>query len=443
MCTKSLKKYALLLTFWVALELSPLRAQTITGNVISGDLTVTGTADIQGDSLTLGTRSDNSDFGVQTLYTEATISSLEFDASRAAHVWKWQQNGGTLPLQLQMKLDNTNTLTLYNSSGTAGITLSPTATSTFANSVTVNGTDNEMPNQTLIGPNSVLTESLADSRYVSSSNITTGSATYEGYRGPTLALIGGTASGYFSFAEGVGSTASGAYSTAMGSSKATGGASTALGTSTASGVWSIAMGNSTATGMSSTAMGNSTATGHLSTAMGNSTATGWGATASGYLSTASGHASTAMGSGEASSSFSTAMGQQTTASGAASTAMGYQSTASGNYSTAMGYQSTANGGASTAMGYQSTANGDVSTATGNQTTAPSFAELTMGQFNVGGFASGGDTIWIATDPLLELGNGTDAAHPHDALLVDKTGNVTAGGVITAQPGGDIPMYQGN
>jgi len=234
MCTKSLKKWALLLTFWVALELSPLRAQTITGNVISGDLTVTGTADIQGDSLSFGTRSDNSEAGVVTLYTDGTTSSLEFDASRAAHVWKWQQNGGTLPLQMQMKLDNTNTLTLYNSSGTAEITLSPTATSTFSNSLTVNGTDNEMPSQRVLNAHSVLTKGLADSMYVSSGYMTPG----------TVSLDGGSATGLDSFAEGPYSTATGYGSTAMGQSTASGNNSTAMGQSTASSNNSTAMGQS-------------------------------------------------------------------------------------------------------------------------------------------------------------------------------------------------------
>jgi hypothetical protein len=58
MGAKSLKKWALLPTFWVALPLSPLRAGNQT---VNGNLTVTGTSDLQGETFTFGTRTDNSD----------------------------------------------------------------------------------------------------------------------------------------------------------------------------------------------------------------------------------------------------------------------------------------------------------------------------------------------------------------------------------------------
>ena len=68
-----------------------------------------------------------------------------------------------------------------------------------------------------------------------------------------------------------------------------------------------------------------TASGAISTAMGGyTTASGNGSTAMGYYTTASGN-------------HSTAMGDETTASGYGSTAMGYGTIASGEYSTAMGY----------------------------------------------------------------------------------------------------------
>ena len=89
------------------------------------------------------------------------------------------------------------------------------------------------------------------------------------------------------------------------------------------------------------------------------------------------------------------------------------------------------------------AGGTYSAAFGHQTGASSFAEFTAGQFNVGTYATGGDTAWISTDPLVEIGNGTDAAHPSDALLLDKSGNMTVKTVTVTAPGGDIPMYSGN
>jgi hypothetical protein len=120
---------------------------------------------------------------------------MEFDASRSANIWKWQQNGGT-SLQEQMSLDNNNALVLYNqaSSPVAQITLNPLGTSTFANSLTLNGANNLMPNQFLTGSGSVITESLGDSRYVLGSSVVVGSATTGG-SGPTIGLNGGTATG--------------------------------------------------------------------------------------------------------------------------------------------------------------------------------------------------------------------------------------------------------
>jgi hypothetical protein len=86
----------------------------------------------------------------------------------------------------------------------------------------------------------------------------------------------------------------------------------------------------TASGTSSTAMGSfTTASDDHSTAMGSATI------ASGYSSTA--------------------MGYSTTASGYSSIAMGYFTTASGHYSTAMGYSTIASGDYSTAMGYLASA----------------------------------------------------------------------------------------
>lgn len=437
MSIRTLKRWALLLTFWVAMQSKVLRATPITGDTVSGNFTATGTADIQGVTLSLGMRSDNSNPGWAATYTDGSNAYVDFLLSRSSGTWRWSQNAGSSS-KLQLTLDNNNKLILFDQSSTpvAKITLNPLGTSTFAGSVTLSGTDNEMPNQTLVNSHSVLTEGLADSRYLSRSIITTGSAynPLSGGTGPTLSLNGGTATGgAYSFAEGQGSTASSYFSTAMGSS-------------TASGPFSTALGYSTASGDCSTAIGLQTA------------ASGDGSTALGTETIASGEGSTALGGA-------------TTASGDSSTAMGTQTTASGTFSTALGVYTTASGYSSTAMGYFSTAIGKYSTAMGFYTTAKAYADLTLGQFNVGSFATGGDTSWISTDPLLELGNGTDASHLSDALIVYKNGNtavqgslttggtisapginstgtVTASGIITAPtviitaPAGDIPMFTG-
>ncbi len=157
------KKWALLPVFWVALQTQCLQAdQTITGS-----LTVTGVGDIQGNTLSLGTRTDNLDAGWWAGFIDGSSSVVEFDANRSANIWKWQQNGGATP-QLQMSLDNNNVLVLYDHSSTpvSKVTLNPLGTSTFSNSITLNGTDNQMPNQILTGDGSVLTQSLGDARYM-------------------------------------------------------------------------------------------------------------------------------------------------------------------------------------------------------------------------------------------------------------------------------------
>jgi hypothetical protein len=108
----------------------------------------------------------------------------------------------------------------------------------------------------------------------------------------------------------------------------------------ASGASSVAMGNSTiASGDQSTAMGFFTNASHYySTAMGYLTqASELASIATGYSTIASGYTSTAMGKSTiASGSFSTAMGQLTTASGYTSTAMGFFTNAKSGYETVLG-----------------------------------------------------------------------------------------------------------
>jgi hypothetical protein len=291
MSIRGLKKMALLLTFWVALQGRCLKAQTTD----PGPLTVTGTGttgnvDIYGDTLSAGSIIGTSNSpGWAVVYIDGTNSTVVFDAARSGNTWKWQQNEAGF--QEQMSLSNTNVLTLYSpgSSPTPEITLSPTGTSIFTGPVTFSGTNNLMSGQTLTGTNSVLTEGLANGLYGSLSTVNSLSNTVNslsnsvsslsnfygfitvggssnpkpnGYQGGTMVLNSdvmgngqrGSASGAYSFAEAA-STASGAYSVAMGQASASGNYSTALGQSTASGNYSTAMGQSTANGQDATAMG--------------------------------------------------------------------------------------------------------------------------------------------------------------------------------------------
>jgi hypothetical protein len=200
--------------------------------------------------------------------------------------------------------------------------------------------------------------------------------------------------GYYSFASGYGSIASGDHSTAIGAG------------SVASGTVSIAMGaGNLSSNNYSTAIGyQSTASGGTSTAIGfQSTASNFNSTAIGYQSTASGQISTSMGSNTvASGQISTSLGLNTLASGYISTSLGSNTVASGNYSTAMGYQSAASGGYSTSMGYYTRAKSDYS--------------LVIGIFN--------DSS--NTNRLFEIGNGTANNARSNALTVLTNGNIGIG-----------------
>jgi uncharacterized protein (TIGR02145 family) len=140
----------------------------------------------------------------------------------------------------------------------------------------------------------------------------------------------------------------------------------------ASGDYSTIIGgrNNTASGNYSTVIGiGSTANGLVSTAIGNSAlSSGNTSTSIGLNTIASGNASTALGS-------------QTTASAYSSTSMGYNTIASGNASTTMGGNTTASGSYSIATGYYSNAGGEYSTAMGTRTNAPSAFETVLGRYN--------------------------------------------------------------
>ena len=182
---------------------TPLFADTITNGVYvgdlqiqadgtaspaeAGDLIVQGTVDIHGVTMALGEAGGASSPGMTITYTDDASGSnttIALTARRASTSWKWRENtAGTA--KDKMKLDTDNVVTLYNpSNGTAGVTLSPTGTSVFVNGITVGGSavmtlatsdarylssagsNVLLPSQTLTGTNSVLTQGLADNRYL-------------------------------------------------------------------------------------------------------------------------------------------------------------------------------------------------------------------------------------------------------------------------------------
>jgi hypothetical protein len=158
-------------------------------------------------------------------------------------------------------------------------------------------------------------------------------------------------------------------------------------------------------------------------------ASGSSSAAMGRDTEASGDESTAMGSlSLASGEHSTAMGQGTTASGDESTAIGDGTEASGNSATAMGDGTEANGPQSTAMGYETTASGHESTAMGRRTDAATEASLSIGVYNDAN--RGNDDDDQTTGPLFVVGNGTSVTSRSDALVLDRTGNLTIAGTLT-------------
>jgi len=132
-------------------------------------------------------------------------------------------------------------------------------------------------------------------------------------------------------------------------------------------------------------------------------------------------------------------------------AFGHGSICNGYFSFASGWVSTASGTASFAMGFIATAAGDDSAAIGSYATANSYNEMVIGRYNLGSVSTIGSTYnktaWVATDPLLELGNGTGntLGTASNALTVFKNGNVQASGSIQAHSimrcaaGGDLSM----
>ena len=137
--------------------------------------------------------------------------------------------------------------------------------------------------------------------------------------------------------------------------------------------------------------------------------------------------SVAMGwNAEASGDYATAIGRNTVASGSTSTAMGNGTTASGPASTAMGLVSTASGSTSIATGSFTTASGILTTTMGLRTTAQAYLSLVLGRNNT---ITGNTDLWVPSDPILVVGNGTDT-NPSNALTLLKNGNLTIAGTLT-------------
>lgn len=121
-----------------------------------------------------------------------------------------------------------------------------------------------------------------------------------------------------------------------------------------------------------------------------------------------------------------AAGQNTIASGTRSFAVGKRAVASGSASVAMGDGTLASRFGSVAMGFVSEATGQEAFAVGRYTQAESRASVAIGHYNVGG---GDPLAFNVTDPLFEIGNGTDVGVLRsNAFTVLRNGKTSIGGI---------------
>lgn len=131
-----------------------------------------------------------------------------------------------------------------------------------------------------------------------------------------------------------------------------------------------------------------------------SIAAGYGTKAKAYYSVALGRNSIATGS----SAFT--VGDGTEATGNASVATGYRTKATASYSNAGGFYAEANAPYSNSFGYYTEAN----TIYGNA----------FGRYNVG---AGSSSSWVDSDPIFEVGIGSNASARKNAITVLKDGRV--------------------
>jgi Head domain of trimeric autotransporter adhesin len=194
--------------------------------------------------------------------------------------------------------------------------------------------------------------------------------------------------------------------------------------------------------------------GQVTTTQWNKDSIGVGSFATGVDPKALGFVSIAMGeSARAASAHSIAMGNFAKATGVGATAIGVNANANGNFSTAIGsYNNTKNdfatamGGYSTAAGYTSTAMGNFTTASGtnatsmgSNTVARSLSSMALGSYN-DSISTSNQNTWVATDPLLMVGNGTSNATRNNALMLLKNGNL---GLGTSEPKARLHVVDSN
>ncbi len=122
-----------------------------------------------------------------------------------------------------------------------------------------------------------------------------------------------------------------------------------------------------------------------------------------------------------------AAGIGSVASGTEAIALGRYHTATGGNSVAIGSSNQTTTGGSIAIGASNIASGVASIAIGDNVSTSSRSQISLGINNVP--LGGSDFRFIATDPLLVIGNGTLSTQSN-ALVMLKNGNTTLNGSLT-------------
>ena len=168
-----------------------------------------------------------------------------------------------------------------------------------------------------------------------------------------------------------------------------------------------------------------TASGKYSLALGyKSKSTGYGSIAIGRYNNSNYTKSVCIGDNNLSSgNGSFAMGSQNTSLGWCTFAFGKETIAKNDFATAMGYKTYAYSFSSTATGRETTAYGTSSFAMGYRTIAREYASVAIGQFNDTLTSVNSPFQWYSYSEVFTIGNGTDDANRHNAMVVKNDGRI--------------------
>ncbi|WAC42520.1 hypothetical protein [Pedobacter sp. SL55] len=175
--------------------------------------------------------------------------------------------------------------------------------------------------------------------------------------------------------------------------------------------------------------GSTQGTGVVSGTVGaNSVAFGTGNTASGLGSVALG------GEHVASGDYATSLGWKNEASGFASSAFGENNFSTEGFAMTWGQYNTSSAPHSTTFGQYNTNSGYRATIFGENNTGSSGHQLVFGRYNA---ITGGNILnWIGSDPLLQVGNGSNGSRSN-ALTILKDGKIGTGPAIAPTESFDV------